>query len=104
MCAKSLPPPSQAVVVRDPLCSADGSPAVRDSPCSTDSADTEGSPINGMPVLEVWHAASVIMIKRSLSPGFAGIKNALFEYDNTMMMFEDAKKAVQGMAKELKEL
>ncbi|MCP4843558.1 MAG: NAD(P)(+) transhydrogenase (Re/Si-specific) subunit beta, partial [Actinomycetia bacterium] len=67
-------------------------------------ADTEGSPIYGMPVLEVWHAASVIMIKRSLSPGFAGIKNALFEYDNTMMMFEDAKKAVQGMAKELKEL
>ena len=67
-------------------------------------ADEPGSPIHGMPVLEVWHAASVIMIKRSLSPGFAGIKNALFEYDNTMMMFEDAKKAVQGMTKELKEL
>ena len=67
-------------------------------------SETKGSPIYGMPVLEVWHAASVIMIKRSLSPGFAGIKNALFEYDNTMMMFEDAKKAVQGMVTELKDL
>ena len=63
-----------------------------------------GSPIYGMPVLEVWHAASVIMIKRSLSPGFAGIKNELFEYDNTMMLFEDGKKAVQGIVTELKEL
>ncbi len=67
-------------------------------------SETPGSPIYGMPVLEVWNAASVIMIKRSLSPGFAGIKNELFEYDNTMMMFEDAKQAVQGMTKELKEL
>ncbi|MEM7352481.1 MAG: NAD(P)(+) transhydrogenase (Re/Si-specific) subunit beta [Acidobacteriota bacterium] len=63
-----------------------------------------GSPIYGMPVLEVWNAASVIMIKRSLSPGFAGIKNELFEYDNTMMLFEDGKKAVQGIVSELKEL
>ena len=63
-----------------------------------------GSPIYGMPVLEVWDAATVIMIKRSLSPGFAGIKNELFEYDNTMMLFEDAKKAVQGMITELKEI
>ncbi len=65
---------------------------------------TQGSPIYGMPVLSVWHAASVIMIKRSLSPGFAGIKNELFEYDNTMMLFEDGKKAVQGILTELKEL
>ncbi len=64
----------------------------------------EGSPIYGMPVLEVWNAATVIMIKRSLSPGFAGIKNELFEYENTMMLFEDAKKAVQGILTELKEL
>jgi len=63
-----------------------------------------GSPIYGMPVLEVWNAATVIMIKRSLSPGFAGIKNELFEYQNTMMLFEDAKKAVQGILTELKEL
>ena len=65
---------------------------------------TPGSPIYGMPVIEVWNAQTVIMIKRSLSPGFAGIKNELFEYENTMMLFDDAKKAVQGMVTELKEL
>jgi NAD(P) transhydrogenase subunit beta len=65
---------------------------------------TPGSPIYGMPVLQVWKAATVIMIKRSLSPGFAGIKNELFEYDNTMMLFADAKKAVQGIVTEMKEL
>lgn len=65
---------------------------------------TQGSPIYGMPILEVYHAATVIMIKRSLSPGFAGIKNDLFEYDNTMMLFDDAKKAVQGILTEIKEL
>jgi NAD(P) transhydrogenase subunit beta len=65
-------------------------------------ADTPGSPIAGMPVLEVWHARSVIVIKRSLSPGFAGIKNALFERDNTMMLFLDAKQAIQGILSELK--
>ncbi|MEE8523710.1 MAG: NAD(P)(+) transhydrogenase (Re/Si-specific) subunit beta [Thermoanaerobaculia bacterium] len=67
-------------------------------------AETPGSPIYGMPVLEVWNAAAVIIIKRSLSPGFAGIKNKLFEYDNTMMLFEDGKKAVQGILTEFKEL
>ena len=65
---------------------------------------TPGSPIYGMPILEVYNAQTVIMIKRSLSPGFAGIKNELFEYDNTMMLFADAKQAVQGMLSELKEL
>ncbi|MCH9649823.1 MAG: NAD(P)(+) transhydrogenase (Re/Si-specific) subunit beta [Deltaproteobacteria bacterium] len=61
------------------------------------------SPIYGMPILEVHNASSVIVIKRSLSPGFAGIKNELFEYDNTMMLFDDAKKALQGLVAELKE-
>ena len=65
---------------------------------------TPGSPIYGMPVLPVWNARTVIMVKRSLSPGFAGIKNELFEYPNTMMIFEDAKKALQGMITELKSL
>jgi NAD(P) transhydrogenase subunit beta len=64
----------------------------------------ETSPIYGMPILEVFHAATVIMIKRSLSPGFAGIKNELFEADNTMMLFADAKKAAQEILRELKEL
>ena len=62
------------------------------------------SPIAGMPVLEVWNAQSVMVIKRSLSPGFAGIKNDLFEYDNTMMVFGDAKKVLQELVAELKSL
>jgi len=71
------------------------------NPAATKDPD---SPIAGMPVIEVWKAQTVIMIKRSLSPGFAGIKNELFEYENTMMLFSDAKKAMQDMVKELKEL
>lgn len=62
------------------------------------------SPIAGMPVLEVWNAQTVMMIKRSLSPGFAGIKNELFEYPNNMMVFGDAKKVLQEMVSEMKDL
>jgi H+-translocating NAD(P) transhydrogenase subunit beta len=62
------------------------------------------SPIAGMPVIEAWNARSVIMIKRSLSPGFANIKNEMFEYPNTMMLFLDAKKALQGIVGELKQM
>ena len=62
------------------------------------------SPIAGMPVIQAWNARSVIMIKRSLSPGFAGVKNEMFEYPNTMMMFFDAKKALQGIVGELKQM
>jgi NAD(P) transhydrogenase subunit beta len=62
------------------------------------------SPIAGMPVLKVWEAQSVFMIKRSLSPGFAGIKNELFEYPNNMMVFGDAKKILQEIVAELKAL
>jgi NAD(P) transhydrogenase subunit beta len=62
------------------------------------------SPIAGMPVLQVWSAQAVMMIKRSLSPGFAGIKNELFEYDNNMMIFGDAKKVLQELVGELKSL
>ncbi len=63
-----------------------------------------GSPIAGMPVLQVWEAGTVMVIKRSLSPGFAGIKNELFEYDNTMMVFGDAKKVLQELVAEFKSL
>jgi NAD(P) transhydrogenase subunit beta len=62
------------------------------------------SPIAGMPVLKVWEAQTVMVIKRSLSPGFAGIKNPLFENDNTMMIFGDAKKVLQDMVAEVKQL
>jgi len=62
-----------------------------------------GSPIWGMPVLKVWEAGTVMVIKRSLAPGFAAIKNELFEYDNTMMLFGDAKKMLQDLVAELKQ-
>ncbi len=61
------------------------------------------SPIAGMPVLEVWKARTVVVIKRSLSPGFAGIPNPLFAMDNTLMLFADAKKALQEIVNALKE-
>ena len=61
-----------------------------------------GSPIAGMPIIPVLDARTVIVIKRSLSPGFAGIKNSLFEHEKTMMLFMDAKKALQEIVSELK--
>ena len=52
------------------------------------------SPIAGMPILDVDKARTVVVIKRSLSPGFAGIPNPLFAADNTLMYFADGKKAI----------
>ncbi|MCA9576733.1 MAG: NAD(P)(+) transhydrogenase (Re/Si-specific) subunit beta [Polyangiales bacterium] len=62
------------------------------------------SPIYGMPILNAHEARSVFIIKRSLSPGYAGIKNELFDYPNAMMIYGDAKKIMQQMTTELKEL
>lgn len=67
-------------------------------------ASDKTSPIYGMPILETHHSQTVFVIKRSLSPGYAGVKNELFEYDNTMMVFGDAKKVVNGLITELKSL
>jgi NAD(P) transhydrogenase subunit beta len=55
------------------------------------------SPIAGMPIIDVDKARTVIVIKRSLSPGFAGIPNPLFALDNTLMFFNDGKKAIQDI-------
>ncbi|MBE9115099.1 Re/Si-specific NAD(P)(+) transhydrogenase subunit beta [Lusitaniella coriacea LEGE 07157] len=61
------------------------------------------SPIAGMPVLEVWKAADVVVMKRSLSSGYAGVDNPLFYKDNTQMLFGDAKQNVTAILGKLSE-
>ena len=62
------------------------------------------SPIAGMPIIDVDKARTVIIIKRSLSPGFAGIPNPLFAADNTLMLFGDGQKAVLEILNAMKDL
>lgn len=59
------------------------------------------SPIAGMPVLEVWEAQNVIVFKRSMNTGYAGVQNPLFFKDNTYMLFGDAKESVDAISKAL---
>jgi H+-translocating NAD(P) transhydrogenase subunit beta len=61
-----------------------------------------GSPISGMPILNVDEARRVFVIKRSLAPGYAGIKNELFEAPNTVMLYGDAKAVLQELTSELR--
>jgi NAD(P) transhydrogenase subunit beta len=62
------------------------------------------SPIYGMPILDVDRSTNVIVIKRSLSPGFAGIDNPLFYNDNTLMFFADAKQGINDIVSAVKDL
>jgi H+-translocating NAD(P) transhydrogenase subunit beta len=70
-------------------------PAARNDP---------SSPIHGMPILDVDKSRSVIVLKRSMSSGYAGIENPLFFLDHTSMLFGDAKKSVNQLTEELKAL
>jgi H+-translocating NAD(P) transhydrogenase subunit beta len=60
------------------------------------------SPIYGMPILDVDHAKSVIVMKRSMNPGFAGIENELFYGENTRMLFGDARKSLTALIQQVK--
>lgn len=64
-------------------------------------AEDPSSPIAGMPVLEVWKARNVVVFKRSMNPGYAGVQNPLFFKDNTSMCFGDAKKTVEDIVSNL---
>ena len=64
-------------------------------------AEEPGSPIAGMPVLEVWHAKEVIVFKRSMATGYAGVQNPLFFRENSRMLFGDAKDRVEDIVRAL---
>ncbi len=66
--------------------------------------DEPGSPIYGMPVLEVWNAKNCVILKRSMSPGYAGIDNPLFYHEKNRMLFGDAKDSLQTLVQEVKNM
>ena len=63
----------------------------------------KGSPIYGMPILNVDQAKSIIVLKRSMNPGFAGIENELFYDPKTSMLFGDAKGSLEKLVAEVKQ-
>ncbi|NND32220.1 MAG: NAD(P)(+) transhydrogenase (Re/Si-specific) subunit beta [Saprospiraceae bacterium] len=66
--------------------------------------DDASSPIYGMPVLEVWNAKNIIVLKRSMSAGYAGIQNPLFFHERNRMLFGDAKDSIQKLVTEVKNM
>ncbi len=68
-----------------------------------DAVERPGSPIAGMPVLEVWKAKRCVVMKRSMGSGYAGVANPLFIKDNSRMLFGDAKESVQEIIRHLRQ-
>ena len=68
-----------------------------------DAKENEGSPIYGMPIIEVDRAKTVFVLKRSMASGFAGIQNPLFFKSNSRMLFGDAKDSVSNLVSEFKD-
>ena len=64
----------------------------------------KSSPIYGMPILNVDNSRNVIVLKRSMRPGYSGVQNELFFHDNTRMLFGDAKDSIIALTSEVKEL
>ena len=69
-----------------------------------DAIDDSSSPLFGMPILKVWEANSTVVLKRSMSAGYAGVQNPLFFKENNKMYFGDAKESLQRLSSELKNL
>jgi H+-translocating NAD(P) transhydrogenase subunit beta len=69
-----------------------------------DARNNQGSPIYGMPILNVDDAQTVVVLKRSMNPGFAGIENPLFYNPKTVMLFGDAKESIVKLAQDVKSL
>jgi NAD(P) transhydrogenase subunit beta len=67
-----------------------------------DARNNSGSPIYGMPILNVDQSQQVVVLKRSMSPGFAGIENPLFLNPKTVMLFGDAKESVEKLSASVK--
>ena len=67
-----------------------------------DARSNQGSPIYGMPILNVDQSQQVVVLKRSMNPGFAGIENPLFLNPKTVMLFGDAKESVEKLASSVK--
>jgi NAD(P) transhydrogenase subunit beta len=65
--------------------------------------EDKNSPLWGMPIINVDHARTCIVSKRSLNPGFAGVDNPLFFKENTRMLFGDAKKSIQALVTQFKD-
>jgi len=65
-------------------------------------AEDPGSPIAGMPVLEVWKSRQVVILKRGMATGYSGVENPLFYKDNTRMLFGDAKETVDKLLSALR--